>query len=83
MSTRTVGSCGQLTTGSKTIGHKTLEENGLEIGPGQIDGSGMPRRTRADDDLGRKEWAYKLDGGPDGEILRLWSASLCSSRSFQ
>ena len=55
MDTHTIGSRGQLTTGSKTVGHETLEEDRLEIGPSQVDGGGVSCRSRADDDLWRKD----------------------------
>jgi len=42
-----------LTAGGKTVGHETLEEDRLEVGPGQVDGGGVSCRSRADDDLGK------------------------------
>ena len=82
VSTRTVGSCGQLTTSSEPVGHETFEENGLEIGPGQVDGGGVPCRSRADDDLkGKDKKSACESAGRDN--VQLLSASSCSSRSFR
>lgn len=47
----TVCGGGELTTGSETVRHETLEEDGVEVGTTEIDGSGVSCRTRADDDL--------------------------------
>ena len=47
----TIGGCGQLTTGGEAVGHETLEEDGLEVGPSQVDGGGVSCGSRADDDL--------------------------------
>ena len=63
--TRTICGCGQLTTGGKAVGHETLEEDGFEIGPGQIDRGGVSCWSRADDDLGKndqKSWVEDLGG---------------------
>lgn len=67
MSTRTISGRGQLTTGGKPIGHETLEEDGAEVGSGQVDGSGVACRPRADDDLGRA--GIDRREGPNGDKL--------------
>ena len=56
---RTIGSCGQLTTGGKTVGHKTLEKDRTEIRPGQVDGCGVSCRSRADDDLRERKCGHR------------------------
>lgn len=79
---RTIGSCGQLAAGGKTVGHETLKKHRLEVGSSQVDGGGMSCRSRADDNLEKKglKTVRKSDGRGD---LRLWSASLNSSRFFR
>jgi len=52
LATRTIGGCGQLATSGKAVGHETLEKDRTEVGPCQVDGGGMSRRSGADDDLG-------------------------------
>jgi hypothetical protein len=59
--TRTIGSGGQLTTGGKAVGHETFEEDGLEIGPGQIDRGGVSCWSRADDDLGKNDQKLRVE----------------------
>jgi len=77
--TRTVGSCCQLAPGCETVCHETLEKDGLEVGPSQVDGRSVSCRSRADDDLGevRSKMGGEIEWRGD---LRLWSAILCSSR---
>ena len=83
VSARTIGSRGQLTTSGKPVGHETLEEDRLEIGPGQVDGGSVSCRSRADDDLGKKDDQKSTRESGGREILQLWSASLSSSRFFR
>ena len=45
-----VGSGGELSTGSETVGHHTLEHDGLEVGTGKVDGSGVAGRAGSNDD---------------------------------
>jgi len=47
----TIGSCRELTTGSKSVRHETLKHDRAQIGTSKIYGSGMSCRSRSNDDL--------------------------------
>ena len=48
---RTIGRRGELTAGSEAVGHEALEEDRVEVRTSEVDGGGVPCRSRADDDL--------------------------------
>ena len=54
MDRHTISSCGQLTTGSKSVGHETFKEDRIKVRPSQINGGGVSSRSRTDDDLARE-----------------------------
>jgi len=71
MGMRTIGSCGQLTTSGKSVGHEALEENRIEVCPGQVDGGGVSCRSRADDDLEKKRSQINVQVSWEGQRTTL------------
>jgi hypothetical protein len=51
MGERTIGSSRQLSASRKAIGHETLEEDRIEVGACEVDGSCVSGWARADDHL--------------------------------
>ena len=57
--TRTVSGCRELTTSSKSVGHKTFEHDGVQVGASQIDRRRVACGTRPDDHLSKEAKSYK------------------------
>lgn len=45
-----IGGGSKLSTGSESVSHHALEHDGVEVGTGKVDGSGVAGGARSDDD---------------------------------
>ncbi|CAL5410764.1 unnamed protein product [Camellia sinensis] len=62
-----VGGGGELAAGGDVVGHPTLEENGLQFGPGRVDGGCVGGGATADDaEAGLEGLKVVHDGGGAG-----------------
>jgi hypothetical protein len=71
LATRTIGSCGQLTAGGKTVRHETFEKHRVEVSPSQVDGGGMSCRSRANDNLWKRCSKIGTQAGWEGKHTTL------------